>query len=118
MAFSLVGGIGYAGAPVRRIDEHPLWIDRLMQVRCGAGMKTSSSAQAPAGPGGRAPRAAPGRAPARVGIMARGLAGSRHRTPPRHPTHDTYRFLKSKAFRERKGRSDAGRSFVDPWDAW
>ena len=30
----------------------------------------------------------------------------------------TYRHLKSEAFPERKGRSDAGRSSVDPWGAW
>jgi transposase len=30
----------------------------------------------------------------------------------------TYRYLKSEAFPERKGRSDAGRSSVDPWGEW
>jgi hypothetical protein len=30
----------------------------------------------------------------------------------------TYRYLRSEAFPERKGRSDAGRSSVDPWGAW
>ncbi len=30
----------------------------------------------------------------------------------------TYRHLKSEAFPERKGRSDAGRSSVDPWGEW
>jgi hypothetical protein len=30
----------------------------------------------------------------------------------------TYRFLQSEAFPERKGRSDAGRSSVDPWGEW
>ena len=30
----------------------------------------------------------------------------------------TYRHLRSEAFPERKGRSDAGRSSVDPWSDW
>ena len=30
----------------------------------------------------------------------------------------TYRYLKSEIFPERKGRSDAGRSSVDPWGEW
>src|SRR3954467_8969607 len=30
----------------------------------------------------------------------------------------TYRHLKSEAFPERKGRSDAGRSSLDPWSDW
>src|SRR3954466_14367653 len=30
----------------------------------------------------------------------------------------TYRHLKSEAFPERKGRSDAGRSSLDPWGDW
>lgn len=30
----------------------------------------------------------------------------------------TYRYLKSEVFPERKGRSDAGRSSVDPWGTW
>ena len=30
----------------------------------------------------------------------------------------TYRYLQSEAFPERKGRSDAGRSSVDPWGEW
>ena len=30
----------------------------------------------------------------------------------------TYRYLKSETFPERKGRSDAGRSSVDPWGEW
>jgi transposase len=30
----------------------------------------------------------------------------------------TYRYLRSEAFPERKGRSDAGRSSVDPWGEW
>src|SRR3954467_13100992 len=41
--------------------------------------------------------------------------------PPRHlgiGRTTTYRHLKSEAFPERKGRSDAGRSSLDPWGDW
>src|SRR4051812_1490141 len=136
---------GLLCAPTRHLRPNGRWPWRPRARGGGWGRPRGGGGPcAPGGPGGGAPpHSASGPPPAPPPPPKRPLARAAARRERRMATHrrvwelwrqgwpgeeiarhlgigrtTTYRHLKSEAFPERKGRSDAGRSSLDPWSDW